>query len=241
MAIDDSVQMNLRLMLNGIGLLTREKEQDRFARRIGSDAVAETVRNSPFPISLPYPVDSFTVITLEDGALRMHAAKGFTLFALMAPRFKELPQLAKTVHHAIDLTDLRGQKMKSLAITLSTEHFLYDAKSAGQYLADRLFPGQQFGYDRWRLSGSEATVTFDTDDTDGSDPRRWSFAVNPAPDDPSYHSVQTDDPPPYCSVQQMAALNVPGERLPTRSGILNLLKEFWVRSEEFSTWLDARA
>lgn len=229
MTTEDHEMPEIFVLLEGIGLLGSAVERRRFVDKIGSDLIEMGQTEDHVFVGKggkEYNPGPATLLNLEGDRIHFLAAPYMSAAAMRDPASGDLPRLARAAGIAINLSDIRRQKLGDIVYVLRRTYRQTDGTDAAAYLADRLFGGRKFGFDEWDLIGGRAELTHG--EPEAGD-RQWHFTIKPLLDE------QTGDD----TVHLITQLIVSSQRLPRRSHMLASLEEVWHRSLNFAAQLDA--
>ena len=214
------------IVLAGVVLLGEQPQRDKFADLADTEIMSEMVISGPVPAG-PAPGspanvgEAGLVLTLHRDRIQVISAPSRTAIERQYPSFDDLERLAEVAGHAIEATELEGQRQIAYGFNIELVYRHGEEVSSDQYLAHRLFSNRQFGIEDWPLMGGGGKVSFEGNGA------RWNFTVEPRANDTSGKRV-------YLSLN----LHRDSQEVPSREEILDSLREIWERSHKFATDLD---
>jgi hypothetical protein len=214
------------IVLAGVVLLGEQSQRDKFADLVDTEIMSEMVVSGPVPTG-PAPGspanvgEAGLVLTLHRDRIQVISAPSRTAIERQYPSFGDLERLAEVAGHAIDATELGGQRQIAYGFNIELVYRHGEEVSADQYLAYRLFSNRQFGIEDWPLIGGGGKFSFESSDA------RWNLTVEPRANDTSGKRV-------YLSLN----LHRDSQQVPDREEISDALREIWERSHKFANELD---
>jgi hypothetical protein len=214
------------IVLAGVVLLGEQPQRDKFADLVDTEIMSEMVVSSPVPTG-PTPGspanigEAGLVLTLHRDRIQVISAPSRTAIERQYPSFDDLERLADVAGHAIEATELEGQRQIAYGFNIELVYRQGEEVSSEQYLAHRLFSNRQFGIENWPLVGGGGKFSFEGNNA------RWNLAVEPRANDNSGKRI-------YLSLN----LHRNSQQVPNREEILDSLREIWERSHKFATELD---
>ena len=224
MAVDFQDVLKANLVLVGVVLLSEQDQQDEFAASMETEIAKEFI--GPPPPFLGGPAsgqETGLILNLPRDRIQLMSTPSRSTIERQYPStFDDLDRLADVAGCAISLTDLSGQSPIAYGFNVQLVYRPTEEKPAERYIAERLFPQQQFCIEDWTLVGGGGNLSFEGNNA------RWNVTVEPRANDPSGRRVHL-------------SLNLHRNRqvTPSREEISRSLQDIWNRSREFASHLDA--
>ena len=214
------------IVFAGVVLLGEQPQRDKFANLVDTEIMSEMVVSGPAPTGStpgsPANVgEAGLVLTLHRDRIQIISASSRTAIERQYPSFDDLGRLADVAGHAIEATELEGQRQVAYGFNIELVYRPEEEASSEQYIAERLFSNRQFGIEDWPLVGGGGKFSFEGNDA------TWNLTVEPRANDNSGKRV-------YLSLN----LHRNSQQIPNREEILASLHEIWERSHKFATDLD---
>ena len=229
MPIEFGDVLKANIVLAGVTLLSEQAQRDELAKT-GMEFDLEQVISGPvlFPSVLtgtPVNAESGLALHLRRDRIQVVSLPTRTLIEREYPAFDDLERLADVAGQAIDLTDLREQKLTAFGFNIDRVYRPPGDMPSEKYLGERLFPHLQPPIEGFVLAGGGGRVTFG-----GEEGILCTATMEPRANDPS-------------GLRVFLSLNLHKNRqqAPNRDEILDSLQQVWARSQDFAVRLDAGA
>ena len=218
--IQDVLKVNI--VFAGVGLLSGQDERTAFVRSVDTDVVVERLVAVPVPVGeMTENTESGTLLTLNRDRIRLESVPNRTLIHRDYPTFESLERLAEVVIYAINDTETPENALVAYGYNIDVVYDPGAEVPSGVYLAERLYPGKQFGDESWNLVGGSGRLVFESEGVN------WNVTIEPRANDLTGRKI-------YLSLN----LHKDDQFLPNFDEMFDDLQTVWEQAHNFADRLE---